>query len=80
VESRRLWVALVPLVTTSRAAASRGESKFAMAGDRGTAALPFELIDNRVFVEVGLNGQGPFHFILDTGAGGFSLADLEAAN
>jgi hypothetical protein len=77
VESRRLWVALLPLVATSLAAASRGESKFSMAGDRGTAALPFELIDNRVFVEVRVNGQGPFHFI---GAGGFSLADLEAAN
>src|SRR4029077_17883180 len=37
--------------------------------------LPFELIDNRVFVEVRLNGRGPFHFILDTGAGGFSIVD-----
>ena len=31
-------------------------------------SLPFKLIDNRVFVEVRLNGQGPYHFILDTGA------------
>lgn len=30
--------------------------------------LPFELIDNRVFVEVFLNGHGPYKFILDTGA------------
>jgi len=30
--------------------------------------LPFTLVDNRVFVDVTLNGRGPFHFILDTGA------------
>jgi hypothetical protein len=30
--------------------------------------LPFEVSDNRVFVDVWLNGKGPFHFILDTGA------------
>jgi len=30
--------------------------------------VPFALIDNRVFVNVRLNGKGPFHFILDTGA------------
>src|SRR5215469_3202005 len=32
--------------------------------------LPFELIDNRVFIEVRLNGHGPYRFILDTGATG----------
>ncbi len=30
---------------------------------------PFTLVDHRVFVDVTLNGQGPFRFILDTGAG-----------
>jgi hypothetical protein len=30
--------------------------------------LTFEWIDNRIFVQVMLNGQGPFHMILDTGA------------
>lgn len=30
--------------------------------------LPFTLVDNRVFVDVALNGRGPFHLILDTGA------------
>ena len=44
------------------------------ASDRNSAdsqafTLPFELIDNRVFIEVRLNGKGPYHFILDTGAG-----------
>jgi hypothetical protein len=30
--------------------------------------IAFELIDNRIFVNVMINGQGPFHMILDTGA------------
>jgi hypothetical protein len=30
--------------------------------------LRFEWIDNRIFVPVTINGQGPFHMILDTGA------------
>jgi hypothetical protein len=30
--------------------------------------ISFELIDNRIFVNVMINGQGPFHMILDTGA------------
>ena len=46
---------------------------FAMAADKTSSTLPFELIDNRVFIEVRLNSKGPFHFILDTGAGGFSV-------
>ena len=39
--------------------------------------LPFELIDNRVFVNVQLNGRGPYHFILDTGASG-AISDRTA--
>jgi Aspartyl protease len=30
--------------------------------------VSFELVDNRIFVNVMINGQGPFHMILDTGA------------
>jgi hypothetical protein len=30
--------------------------------------IAFELIDNRIFVNVMINGHGPFHLILDTGA------------
>jgi hypothetical protein len=39
------------------------------AGGTATFTLPFELIDNRVFIELRLNGKGLYHFILDTGAG-----------
>jgi Aspartyl protease/PDZ domain len=36
--------------------------------------LPFDLVDNRVFVEARLNGRGPFHLLLDTGAGGVTVS------
>ncbi len=45
---------------------SAAESK--TAGGTATFTLPFELIDNRVFIEVRLDGKGPYRFILDTGA------------
>jgi hypothetical protein len=35
--------------------------------------LPFDIVDNRVFIDVRLNGRGPFRFILDTGAGGVTI-------
>jgi len=45
-------------------------ASFKVDGGRTSFTLPFRLVDNRVFVEVKLNGEGPFHFILDTGASG----------
>ena len=70
----RLLLAVL-IVSTVSAGQSSVPTKFSIAGDKTSTALPFELIDNRVFVEVHLNGEGPFHFILDTGASGFSLFD-----
>ena len=34
----------------------------------------FELIDNRVFVSARLDGQGPYSFLLDTGADGWTVS------
>lgn len=53
---------------------SSAQTKFSIVG-KTPFTLPFELIDNRIFVEVFLGGRGPLHFILDTGASGFSLTD-----
>src|SRR5262249_2555271 len=54
------------------------ESTFSMVGGKTTSVMPFELIDNRVFVDAWIDDQGPFHLILDTGADGFSIADAVA--
>jgi hypothetical protein len=39
--------------------------------------VPFEVIDNHVYVDVRLNGQGPFRFAFDTG--GDNLVDSDVA-
>jgi hypothetical protein len=41
---------------------------------KASFTLPFDLVDNRVFVEARVNGRGPFHLLLDTGAGGVTLS------
>jgi hypothetical protein len=51
------------------------ESTFSIAGGKTTTVVPFELIDNRIFIDARLDGQGPFHLILDTGADGFAIAE-----
>jgi hypothetical protein len=56
----------------SLAAAHRDSSAFADA--KTSFTLPFDLVDNRVFIEARLNGRGPFRFLLDTGAGGVTVS------
>src|SRR3954469_13605104 len=45
-------------------------ASFKVDSGRESFTVPFRLVDNRVFIDVKVNGQGPFHFILDTGASG----------
>jgi gag-polyprotein putative aspartyl protease/PDZ domain/Aspartyl protease len=77
---RRFAWALLLALTLGLPAPARSQAgiHFAMAAGKTSSTLPFEMIDNRVFVEVRLNGRGPFHFVLDTGAGGFSVVESVA--
>src|SRR3954463_9449431 len=45
-------------------------ASFKVDSGRESFTVPFRLVDNRVFIDVKVNGQVPFHFILDTGASG----------
>ena len=40
---------------------------FAIAGGKSSTAVPFDLINNHIYVEVKLNGKGPFRILCDTG-------------
>ena len=73
--NKQTYLALVLLSGVFLGTPSQAESKFSIAGGKTTTELAFELIDNRVFVEVQLNGRGPFHFILDTGNSDFAIVD-----
>jgi hypothetical protein len=43
-------------------------SDFTIAAGKTRTTLPFDLIDNRIVIDVKLNGKGPFRFIFDSGA------------
>lgn len=74
----RPYLVLLFFLTALSVPPSLAESKFSIRDDKTTCKVPFELIDNRVFVEAWFDGQGPFHIILDTGADGFNLSDVAA--
>ncbi|MCP3735489.1 aspartyl protease family protein [Sphingomonas sp. RP10(2022)] len=38
-------------------------------------SVPFRVVDGRIYVEVKVDGKGPFPFAVDTGAGGMGRAD-----
>lgn len=40
---------------------------FAIAGGKTSTSLPFELLNNHIYVQVKLNGKGPFLLLCDTG-------------
>lgn len=55
-----------------------GTTKINRAGGKETVTIPFELINNRPFVKVMINGKGPFRFVVDTGASMSVLSDKTA--
>jgi Aspartyl protease/PDZ domain len=67
-----LLAGLLIFCTCVLAAASHDSS--AIAASKTSFTLPFDLVDNRVFIAARLNGRGPFHLLLDTGAGGVTIS------
>jgi len=49
---------------------------FDMAGGRTSTTLPFELINNHIFVEARLDGRGPFRLLCDTGGSNVVTPEL----
>ncbi len=56
-----------------------GTTKINRAGGKEVATIPFELINNRPFIKVMINGKGPYRFVIDTGASMSVLSDKAAA-
>jgi hypothetical protein len=50
---------------------------FSISGGASSTTIPFDLIENHVYLNVMLNGKGPYRFIFDTG--GANIIDPEVA-
>lgn len=80
---RLLLCALCLLAQTSLTASSQAQDAqlsppdFKIANGKTSFSIPFELVDNRIFINVRLNGKGPYRFILDSG--GYGQISLELA-
>jgi len=48
-----------------------------MLGGKTQTSIPFDLVENHVYLHVMLNGKGPYRFIFDTG--GANIVDTEVA-
>lgn len=55
-----------------------GTTKINRVGGKEIVTVPFELINNRPFIKLMINGKGPFRFVVDTGASMSVLSDRTA--
>lgn len=56
-----------------------GTTKINRPGGKEVVSIPFELVNNRPFIKIMINGKGPFRFVIDTGASMSVLSDKTAA-
>ena len=68
--SSALTVSSARLVATSQARLAKPASSvsdFTIKGDSARTSVPFDILDRHVYVNVRLNGKGPYRFVFDTG-------------
>jgi hypothetical protein len=49
---------------------------FAIVGDKSSTTVPFELLNNHIYVDVKLNDKGPFRVLCDTGGANIVTPEL----
>jgi len=52
---------------------------FAIAGGASSATIPFELLNNHIYVQATINGKGPFRLLCDTGGANILTPPAAAA-
>ncbi len=70
---------LVPLVPSIAGAQGLGRTVPRFANGNGIEGLAADMFENIVYLPVTINGEGPFTFVLDTGAGDMTAIDQSIA-
>src|ERR1700728_4914724 len=66
--NRSVWIWVFPVAILSMCNGHIAAQTFIeFNAHRSSTSVPFKLIDGRIFVDVRVNGEGPFAFIFDTG-------------
>jgi predicted aspartyl protease len=77
---RLLWLLFTivcPAVPTACGVSQSAALDSAISNGKTHISIPFDLIDNRIVIDVKLDGKGPFRFIFDSGA--VSVVSMELA-
>ncbi|MBH1495016.1 clan AA aspartic protease [Stenotrophomonas maltophilia] len=69
-----LTLLTLPVATLASPVAESACTLATHAGQR-LVDVPFDVVDGRIYVEVQVNGSGPYRFAIDTGASGMARAD-----
>jgi hypothetical protein len=67
------------MIAAGNASTQTPSSDFKIANGKTSTVLPFDLIDNRIVINVRLDGKGPFRFIFDSGAGAVASPEVVRA-
>jgi len=57
-----------------------GGAALQTAGSSAVMRVPFEIVRGRIYVQVRVNGAGPYRFMFDSGASGMGRADTSLVN
>jgi len=67
-----------PVATSAFAMPAPPAPDFILAGDATSVSVPFELFNNHIYVDVKLDGKGPFRVVCDTGGANIMTPELAA--
>jgi hypothetical protein len=65
-----------PIAAGAFAMPAPPSSDFSLAGGASSTSVPFELLNNHIYLDVKLGGKGPFRLLCDTGGANIVTPDL----
>ncbi|HYL06735.1 MAG TPA: aspartyl protease family protein [Thermoanaerobaculia bacterium] len=68
-----------PIAAAAFALPAPPPADFTLAGGAASSSVPFELVNNHIYVDVKLDGKGPFRLLCDTGGANVVTPELAGA-